>query len=155
MRVSLDTNILVYAVDSDAGDKHRAATLLVRRAAGADCVLSLQSLAEFFHAVTRKRLMSLEDAARTVDEWREVFPVRAASEQNLAEAMKAHRRHGFPFWDAMLWATAREAGCRILLSEDFQDGRVVGGLRFVDPFRAANRALLDAALPAADEETGP
>ena len=155
MRVSFDTNILVYAADLRAGPKHRPAVELMHRARGRDCVLCLQSLAEFFHAVTRKGVMTANEAQRLIDEWRAVFPVRAASEQNLAEAMKAHRRHGFPFWDAMLWATAHEAGCRILLSEDFQDGRVVGGLRFVDPFRAANRALLDAALPAADEETGP
>ena len=151
MRVSFDTNILVYAVDSDAGDKQHSAAALVRRAAGADCVLSLQSLAEFFHAVTRKRLMTLEDAARTVDQWREVFPVHAGSEQSLMEAVKAYRRHRLPFWDAMLWAAAREAGCRILLSEDFQDGLVIGGVRCVDPFAAANRALLDAVLPAAED----
>ena len=155
MRVSLDTNILVYAVDSDAGGKNRAATLLVRRAAGADCVLSLQSLAEFFHAVTRKGVMTANEAQRLIDEWRAVFPVYAASEKSLTDAIDVHRKHRLAFWDAMLWATAHEAGCRILLSEDFQDGRVVGGLRFVDPFRAANRALLDAALPATEEETGP
>ncbi|MBI1986695.1 MAG: PIN domain-containing protein [Rhodospirillales bacterium] len=150
MRLSFDTNLLVYAADVRAGDRHHSAAALVQRAVGADCVLCLQSLAEFFYAVTRKRLMTLEDAARTVDRWRAVFPVYAASEECLADAMNVHRKHRFPFWDAMLWATAREAGCRILLSEDFQDGLRLGGLRCVNPFAAANQALLDAALPAAD-----
>ena len=42
---------------------------------------------------------------------------------------------------------ARRAGCRVLLSEDFQDGRDLGGLLFVNPFDPANRQLLDLALP--------
>ena len=47
----------------------------------------------------------------------------------------------------MLWATARRAGCRLLLSEDFQDGRDLGGVLFANPFDPANRKLLDLALP--------
>ncbi len=47
----------------------------------------------------------------------------------------------------MLWATARRAGCRLLLSEDFQDGRDLGGVLFLNPFDPANRRLLDLALP--------
>jgi len=39
-----------------------------------------------------------------------------------------------PYWDAQLWATARLNQVEVLLSEDFQDGRVLGGVRFVNPF---------------------
>ncbi len=150
MRVTFDTNLLVYAADTRAGHRHPPAVALMQRARGAECILCLQSLAEFFYAVTRKRLLTPDAARRWVDDWRAAFPVYAASEECLADAMNAHRRHRLAFWDAMLWATAREAGCRILLSEDFQDGLAIGGLRCVNPFAAANRALLDAALPAAD-----
>lgn len=148
MKVTLDTNILVYAADARAGHRHDQAVDLMGRAAGADCTLTLQSLGEFYNAATRKIGLDPKEAEAFVNSWRSVFPVHAASERSLTDAMEAVKKHRLAFWDAMLWATAREAGCRILLSEDFQDGRVVGGLRFVDPFRAANRALVEAALPA-------
>jgi len=52
VRFTLDTNVLVYAVDRLAGEKHRIALDIVRRAQGADLVLTLQSLAELFRALT-------------------------------------------------------------------------------------------------------
>jgi len=151
VRVTFDTNLLVYAADTRAGHRHPPAVGLMQRAEDADCILCLQSLAEFFYAVTRKRLLTPDAARRWIDSWRVAFPVYAASEDCLVEAIDLHRRHRFPFWDALLWATAREAGCRLLLSEDFQDGLAIGGLRSVDPFAAANGPLLEAALPAAEE----
>jgi predicted nucleic acid-binding protein len=55
-------------------------------------------------------------------------------------------QHGLPYRDAMLWATVQQAGCRLLLSEDFQDGRTLGQVTFVDPFEPRNSALLDQAF---------
>lgn len=52
------------------------------------------------------------------------------------------------FWDAMMWAAAKEAGCRLLISEDFQDGQAIGPVTFIDPFLEHNAVLLNAALPA-------
>ena len=47
----------------------------------------------------------------------------------------------------MLWATADRIGVRYLLTEDFQDGRVLGGVTFVDPFKPDNERLLAEILP--------
>ena len=55
-RFSLGTNILIYAVDRDAGERHVRAGELMARAAPRDCVLTVPALAEFFHATTRKKL---------------------------------------------------------------------------------------------------
>ena len=55
-RFSLDTIILIYAVDRDAGERHVRAGELMARAAPRDCVLTVPALAEFFHATTRKKL---------------------------------------------------------------------------------------------------
>jgi predicted nucleic acid-binding protein len=52
-----------------------------------------------------------------------------------------------PFFDAMLWATVKAAGCRVLLTEDLQDGRGLEGVRFVNPFDPANNSLVDLVLP--------
>ncbi len=146
MKVTFDSNILVYAADREAGEKHATAIGLTDRAMAADCILMLQSLAEFFHVITRKGKRTPADAKGFVDDWRAVFPVFAADEGCLADAMGAVSEHGLPFWDAMIWAAARRAGCRLFLTEDFQDGRALGGVTFVNPFEERNAVLLGAAL---------
>ena len=143
-RFSLDSNILVYAVDRDADEIRRETSLaLMERAATSDCVLTLQSLAEFFSATTRKRLLKPEEAGAFVGDWLEVFRVAPNAVVDLQEAMRALERFRMSFWDAMLWATARRAGCSAILSEDFQDGQVVQGVRFVNPFLADNNAYVE------------
>lgn len=145
-RFSLDTNILVYAVDRDAGERHRRSRELVGRAALSDCVLTMQSLAEFFHATTRKNLLEPEPAGAFVRIWLEVFPVTSADESGLVDAMDAVGEHRLSFWDARLWAAARQAGCSAILSEDMQHGRRLGGVEFVNPFAADAAARLGALL---------
>lgn len=147
MKVTFDTNVLVYATDTDAGARHDRAILLLRQAARADAVMILQSLAEFFHVTTRKVMLPADAALTFIQDWYALFPIVAADDEGLIEAVGAVEAHGLAFWDAMLWAAARRAGCRLLLSEDFQDGRSLGGVTFVDPFAAHNAVLLNAALP--------
>ena len=134
-RLSLDTNVLFYSVDWDAGDRHARAVSIINRAENWDCVLVLQTLGEFFAAATRKGRMPHANAVAQVENWLQVFPVHAAGPATLRQAIAAVREHRLPFWDAMLWATAREAGCTLILSEDFQHGRVLGGVRFHNPFQ--------------------
>lgn len=135
-RFTLDTNILVYAVDRDAGVRHGQSRVLVGRAARSDCVLAAQALAEFFHATTRKGLLAPATASALVRDWLDVFHVTSANTAALVEAMDAVREHRLSFWDAILWATARQGGCSAILSEDMQDGRRLGGVEFVNPFTA-------------------
>jgi len=135
-RVSLDTSILVYAVDRDAGERHEIAAELVDRAVEWDCVLPLQVLCEFFAAVTRKGKMPVEDAEAQVRDWQILFPVIPSQPADLSRALDAVVRHTLSFWDALLSATARRAGVAVLYTEDFQHGRELGGVRFVNPFAA-------------------
>lgn len=133
-RISLDTNILVYAVDRDAGARHERAAELVDRAVDRDCVLTLQALCEFFSAVTRKGKMPVAEAAAQVNDWQLLFPTVLAKASALPQAVAAVTEHKLSFWDALLWATVREAGVSLLLTEDLQHGRELGGVRFFNPF---------------------
>ena len=133
-RFSLDTNILVYAVDRDAGARHEQARALMGRAARHDSVLTVQALAEFFHATTSKSLLEPARASAFVRDWLEVFQITAADDAALLDAMDAVQEHRLSFWDAMLWATARQAGCAAILSEDMQDGRRLSGVEVINPF---------------------
>jgi predicted nucleic acid-binding protein len=147
MRLSVASNLLVYAIDVGAGPKHSAAKDIMARAAAADCILTVQSLAEFFHATTRKGKLDAAKSASFVDRWRTVFPVHGADGDALTHAISGVRRHSLSFWDAMLWATVRRANCRLLLTEDLHDGQTIDGVTFVNPLAPKNTTLLEAALP--------
>ena len=145
-RFSLDTNILVYACDRDAGERHRAGKEILARAAGRDCVLTVQALAEFFHVTTRKGKLAAPIASAFVGDWLELFEIVSADDAVLADAMDVVVAHRLAFWDAMLLATARRHGCSAVFSEDMQDGRRLGGLEIIDPFAAGNTARVSALL---------
>lgn len=138
MRFSLDTNVLVYALDVEAGARHAIARTLVDRANLVDSVLTLQALGELFHVLTRKLRQPAAIARSDVARLQQAFPVVAADEACLSQAMDAVAKHSLSFWDAMLWATVHEAGCEVLLSEDLQNGRTLGGVSILNPFDPAN-----------------
>jgi predicted nucleic acid-binding protein len=146
--ISLDTNILIYSVDRDAGDRHKTAANLVERSVRTrNCVQPLQSLCEFFNVATRKIGLDAAAAAEVVARWQAAVPVEPASGDDLRNAIRAVREHGLSFWDALLWATVRRVGVDLLLSEDLQDRRTIEGVRIVNPFAARNARLIEAALP--------
>jgi predicted nucleic acid-binding protein len=133
-RLSLDANILFYTVDADAGERQERAREIVRRAALADCFLTLQTLSEFFASTTRKGKLTATQAAAHVEDWQALFPVAAATPGSLRLAMRAVEQHNLSFWDAMQWAVAKQAGATLLLSEDLQHDRELEGVRFRNPF---------------------
>ncbi|MBI3513491.1 MAG: PIN domain-containing protein [Proteobacteria bacterium] len=149
MTVSWDSNVLVYAVAPSPIPHRERARELIDRGMRAGCaVLLLQTLGEFSHVAIRKAKIPVHHVRRVTEAWRAVFPVQAAADDDLPAALDAVRIHGLQFWDAMLWATARRIGVRHLLTEDLQDGRLLDGVRFVNPFNSANRELVDTILPA-------
>ena len=142
MRFSIDTNILVYATFNQDEEKHRATLRIMERAQTLDCVVTLQALGELFHTLTRRLKVSAGNATTVVHKWRSAIPVIAADEACLVDAMDAVSGHGVAFWDAMLWATAKRAGCQLLLTEDGQDGFALGGVTLVNPFASPRFPLL-------------
>lgn len=97
-------------------------------------MLTLQSLCEFVAATTRKGKLSLAQADEQVEDWKILFPVVAAVPDNLGQAIRAVEEHNLSFWDALLWSVANQAAVELLLSEDLQHGRLLGGVRFCNPF---------------------
>ncbi len=136
-RFSLDTNVLVYAADRDAGERHGRACEILERSARRPCTLTVQALAEFFHATTRKGLVPKPQAAAQVRDWLELFPTVGADAEALRTALKAVEGGRFSFWDAMLLATAAAAGCKVVLSEDMRDGAEIAGAVVRNPFAGA------------------
>jgi predicted nucleic acid-binding protein len=136
-RSFFDTNVLAYTDDRAAPAKQRRALDLVaeHRRAGTG-VVSLQVLQEYFVTATRKLHVDAEIARRKVELFAEL-DVAAPDVGDVLAAIDLHRLHGFSFWDALVLRAAKEAGCTVLFSEDFQHARVVEGVRVVNPFRGA------------------
>lgn len=134
-RISLDSNILFYTIDADAGElQNKARAVMGRAARSYDCFLSLQTLCEFFHATTRKGKLTPAQAAAHIQDWQTLFPVVAATPATLGLAVRAVERHRLSFWDAMQWAVAKQSGAALLLREDLQHDRELEGVRFRNPF---------------------
>jgi predicted nucleic acid-binding protein len=135
----VDTNVLVYPHDTSSPAKRtRAIEVLesVRRAGRG--VLSVQVLGEFYNSLTRriKPPLTPRDAREAVLEYSAGWPVVPVTVAEIHQAVASAARHQFHFWDALIWAAAKTAGASAVLTEDFQDGRTIEGVLFLDPFRA-------------------
>ena len=86
--------------------------------------------------VTRKLHVDPSTARRKVELLAE-FDVAAPVIADILAAVDLHRLHGFSFWDALVLRSAKQSGCRVLFSEDFQHGREIDGVTVVNPFGGA------------------
>lgn len=141
-RIFVDTNILVYAHDRTAGEKHRRAKALLEQMweAGDGC-LSIQVLQEFYVTVTRKIRRPLDQAlarqlVADLGHWRIHVPVV----EDVLDAIALQETAGLSFWDAMIVQSAVRLGCRQLLSEDLNAGQMYGGVQVLNPFAPAPSA---------------
>jgi predicted nucleic acid-binding protein len=136
-RFTLDTNILVYALDRQAGDRHGVACRIIDLAVRADCYLTLQSISEFYAAVTRKHLVPVAGARDQALDWLDMFPTVSASAGAVRTALATAGAGKASYWDALLVITATEAGCTTILTEDLAHGTVLAGVRIINPFAGA------------------
>ena len=140
--ILLDTNILVYAYDrSDMAKQQRAVEVLDALASRRAGAITTQVLAEFFFTVIRKPADPLpveaaeKEAARHLRTWN-VLDLTAPI---VLEAIRGVRDHRLNYWDAQIWAAARLHQIPSILSEDFSDGAVLEGVRFINPLRPSFR----------------
>ena len=131
----VDTNVLIYAHDVDAGAKHEIAKNMVRELwSGRNGVLSMQVLQEFYVNVTRKIATPVPKAsARTVVESYTVWCIDTTPAE-ISVAFRMEDEAGIGFWDALIVAAARKAGAARILSEDLNPGQIIAGVRIENPF---------------------
>jgi predicted nucleic acid-binding protein len=135
-RVFLDTNIIVYAYDRDAGRKHEIArNLLIDMWNAEGGVLSTQVLQEFYITVTKKITSPLPpESAREIIVDFLTWDVVTNGGEAVLEAIDLQIREKISFWDALVVAAAEKGAADILLSEDFSDGRKFGDIAVRNPF---------------------
>lgn len=131
----VDTNILIYAHDVDAGPKHETAKLVLNELWGErNGVLSVQVLQEFYVNVTRKISTPLpkESARLVVSSYSMWCAETSAAEISTAFGIEDESRIGF--WDALIVASALKRGALRILSEDLNDGQRIAGIMIENPF---------------------
>jgi len=134
VRSFFDTNVIVYADDKAAPAKQRRALqLLTEHRRAKTGVVSLQVLQEYFVTATRKLNLDQRVARRKVELLAE-FDVAAPDVADVLAAIDLHRLHNINFWDALILRSAKQTGCKILLTEDMQTHRQVDGVEIVNPF---------------------
>lgn len=133
-RFFLDTNILVYADDLDAGPKRERAREILRAAFhDAAGVLSTQVLQEYYVVATRKLGVSAVAARRKVELLTSLDVVTLRADLVLS-AIDLCQIRAISFWDALILRAASTAGCTVLYTEDLNAGEIVDGVRIEDPF---------------------
>ena len=133
LRVSLDSNVLIYAALEPGSEKGQRAADVIKRAAGRG-ILATQALLEFV-AVVRRRAPDLTgQAIRQAEAWAGVFETVPTTDRVARAAHNLIDAHKFQVWDAVIWSAACSAGASVLLSEDLQDGLELDGMRAINPF---------------------
>ncbi|HWE07195.1 MAG TPA: PIN domain-containing protein [Rhizomicrobium sp.] len=135
-RFTLDTNILVYAVDARDRRKHALAVDILKAAVRLDCPLALQAIGEFYVAAVGKVKLAPDDARERALQLMTGFEAFAHSASAVRAGLEESARGRFSFWDAVLLASAAEAGCSVILSEDMHDGARLGSIAICNPFGA-------------------
>jgi len=136
-RVFVDTNVIVYAYDKDAGKKHRIAADIMkdlwRSGLG---TISTQILQEFFITLTKKisapmDISVVRETIRRLSKW----DVAIIDVDTIIRATELQERYNYSFWDSLVVAAAIASGVRTIFSEDLSDGQTIEGITIKNPFQ--------------------
>jgi len=136
-RAFVDSNVLVYAHDSGAGERHHIARELVlklwRDRAG---VISTQVLQEVYVNLRKKasRPLSSTEARDLISDYL-VWNVVVNDGASVVEAIRFEERYNISFWDALIVAAANASAAEVLLTEDLNHGQQYGTVTVRNPFR--------------------
>ncbi|NPV53034.1 MAG: PIN domain-containing protein [Firmicutes bacterium] len=132
----VDTNVLVYAHDVSAGEKHERAKALITDMwnSGNGC-LSIQVLQEFYVTMVRKVVRPLEpevafQVISDLSQWR----VHVPDISDILGAIRIHQRNKLSFWDSLILRSAKALGCEVIWTEDFNCGQCYEGVKALNPF---------------------
>lgn len=132
-KIFLDSNILCYAADKNADEKHcvcrRIFDELLSSHRG---YISTQVLQETYSVITRKLKFPQDDARQFIDSVC-LLEVHENSVKDVREAIDLHIKQQLSFWDALIVIAARNSGCSTLYTEDLNAGQEILGVTIINP----------------------
>jgi predicted nucleic acid-binding protein len=130
-KVFIDTNIVIYALGPHSEKTDRAASLFVQQP-----TISTQVLSETANVALKKLAMPLLDARKLLLTLESLCRVEIITSACLHRALNIAERYGFSWYDSLIVASALEAGCDALYTEDMQHGQVLEAkLTVTNPFQ--------------------
>jgi predicted nucleic acid-binding protein len=151
MRIALDTNVLACAEGVHGALRRDKALKLIERVPPGAIVLPAQTLGELFNVLVRKARRRPARAREAVLSWRDAYAVAETSAAVIVSATDLVSDHGLSIWDSVVLAASAEAECRLLLSEDLQEGFTWRGVTVTNPFAASLHPMLAALLAPREE----
>lgn len=143
MRIAVDTNVFGYAAGIGQDDVKRGqAEWFLKAIRPADLVMPTQVAGEFYNILVKKGGYPPMLARKIVEDWSRAVSVAAPTTTSMLKAIETAGWQDLQIWDALIVVIAAEAGCQMLLSEDFQDGFVCRGVTIVNPFAETLHPLL-------------
>lgn len=155
MKVGLDTNVLAYAEGTNGAEMKEAALRLIQRLPADSIVVPVQALCELFNVLVLKARRPPANARDAILSWQDAYASVDTSSTVMLNAADLATDHQLRIWDAVILSASAEAGCRLLLSEDLQEGFTWRGVTVANPFADAKHVLLDALLTEGERDEPP
>jgi predicted nucleic acid-binding protein len=135
-KVFVDSNILIYAHDADAGPKQKMAAAQIKALwEDQSGRISTQVLQEFYVTVTQKLGKPLgKSTAREIVRDYAQWVATPTTPQTVIRASEISEGWKLSFWDSLILAAAEEQDCSTVLTEDLNAGQTVAGIRIINPF---------------------
>lgn len=144
MNIALDTNVLAYAEGVNGSLMRDRTADLVGQLNAHALLVPAQVLGELFLVLVRKARRTATEAKLSVLQWSDAIRLIPTTQETILSAADLVEDHQLNYWDAVILSCAAQSRCRLLLSEDMQDGFTWRGTTVVNPYAAIpNSALLD------------
>jgi len=132
-----DSNIICYAFDTkDKEKKEKAKELLKNWMSSGKLVISTQVLQEVFVVLTRKTKPPLKpEKTKEILEVFLPFEIVQITPELIFKAIDILIKHRISFWDALIISAAVKAKCKVVFTEDLNDGQIIEGVTIINPFR--------------------
>ena len=131
-----DTNVLVYAMDTNEPEKAQIAKNLIQQyGETGNLVISTQVLQELYVTLTKSGKIGLsKNEAQLIVNALAEYPLVQVNKELIALAMERNNGNQYSFWDSLIVEAALQSGCKTLFTEDMHNNATEGSLRLLNPF---------------------
>jgi predicted nucleic acid-binding protein len=134
-KIFLDTNILVYTLDTNNANKQKSAqNIFIQISKNENPVISTQVLQEFYYASTTKIKTDKILVKNILHSFTNIETVQVNMDI-IEEGIDISILSQISFWDGLIIAAAEYARCSVILSEDLNDGQIIRGVKIKNPFK--------------------
>lgn len=139
-RFFLDTNIIVYAFNTDESKKQvRAQTLLKQGIRDENIFLSVQVIGELYVVMTQKIKQPLTgDDVTLILHSIEIIPAIEIDLSMVKRAVYTSQRYRISYWDSLIISAAERLECTHILTEDLNPEQYYHKIQIINPFTTDN-----------------